>query len=309
MIKITRLSSPEDPITRLRVEGRVVLHTVGELVRAAENVLGDDGPVLLDFGGVGYVDAEGASAIAALCRRNVTLIGCSPFVGALLRSHAEHEDGTAPTAADERRLVAQLRRHEPEAFEAMVRRYGSRMLAVARHMLRYEDDARAAVQEAVLTAADSVASFRDGADLSTWLRGFVAKAALMRQRTRRRTAEESLDALLPRFDETGHWAKRVPAMALPGDVYERGETRAAVARCLDRLPESFRTTLVLRDLEGFTAADVAALVGTTPGAVRSRTHLARQALHTVLTRELRTDAATQRDGDNRGATGSPIRAD
>jgi RNA polymerase sigma-70 factor (ECF subfamily) len=285
MIKITRLSSSEDPVVRLRVEGRVVLHTAGELVRAAIAALGDAKPVLLDFGGVAFVDVEGAGAIAALTRRNVTVTRCSPFVGALLRSHAE-QASDEPRDDDARNLVARLRNQEAAAFEEMVRRYGSRMLAVARCLLRSEDDARDVVQEAFLAAGKNLGALQSDARLWAWLRHLVADAALMRLRSRRRTPEASVDGLLPRFDEDGHWASVVAPLALPPDIVECRETRAAVRRCMDQLPDSSRFMLVLRDLEGFDADEVATLLDTPASAVKTRLHGARQALRTLLAAEL-----------------------
>lgn len=92
MIKITRLSDATAPVVRLRVEGRIVLRAASEIEHACRDALAEGLPVLLDVSGVAFVDAAGAETLAALERRTATIVGCSPFIGALLRSHRESDD-------------------------------------------------------------------------------------------------------------------------------------------------------------------------------------------------------------------------
>jgi RNA polymerase sigma-70 factor (ECF subfamily) len=290
MIKITCVSSAADPVVHVRVEGRIVLRTAAEVAKACAAALAPGKPVLLDLAGVGFVDAEGGWAIAELSRRNVTVVGCSPFVGVLLRAHGERAAEAATDEGDDGPLVARLRRRDPTAAEEMLRRYGSRMLAVARRVLTSEDDARDAVHEAFLSAFESIDELPGSAQLSTWLRHMVAHAALLRLRSRRRTPEASLDALLPRFDAAGHWVDAVTP--LPG--LEGAHARDAVRRCLDRLPETFRTIVVLRDVEDLDTEEVATLLGTTATTVRIRLHRARQALRALLVESLAAPEARAR---------------
>ena len=186
----------------------------------------------------------------------------------------------------DRALLARLRAGEEAAFVELVRTCGGRMLATARRLLHDEQDARDAVQEALLSAFRGLSRFAGEARLSTWLHRIVVNAALMKLRTRRRRPEASLDELLPRFDEHGEWAERSEATALEGDRWlERQEARNRVRRCIPLLPESLRTVLVLRDLEEMDAETAAELLGISGGALKTRTHRARQALRTLLARE------------------------
>jgi RNA polymerase sigma-70 factor (ECF subfamily) len=220
------------------------------------------------------------------------LIGCSGFLTELLQVNATG-DGTASQSAhaDERareaRLLEGLRRGEDEAFEKLVRQYGGRMLATARRLLGSEHDAQDAVQDAFLSAFRAIGQFAGTAKLSTWLHRVVVNAALMKLRSRRRKPEESIDDLLPRFDEQGEWASWVNHWDAPSDVLlQRQETRAMVRRCIDRLPETYRTVLLLRDIEELDTEEVASAMDITPNAVKIRLHRARQALRTLLEREL-----------------------
>ena len=114
----------------------------------------------------------------------------------------------------------------------------------------------------------------------------------MRLRTRKRKPEESIEPLLPVYQDDGHHAERFTAWAEPVDVaMQRTETRAQVRRCIDQLPESYRTVLLLRDIEGLDTDDTASLLGLTPNAVKIRLHRARQALRTLLDPHFRSGGA------------------
>lgn len=186
-------------------------------------------------------------------------------------------------ADDEAGLLERLRSGDEEAFEELVRAYGSRMLAVTRRMLPTEEEARDAVQEAFLSAFRGLDRFEGHSKLSTWLHRIVVNTALMRLRTRRRKPEESLDTLLPTFRDDGHYLEGLSSWEEPVDqAMERAETRELVRRMIDELPESYRTVLLLRDIEGLDTEEAAAALGTTPTAVKVRLHRARQALRSRL---------------------------
>src|SRR5204863_5251964 len=88
------------------------------------------------------------------------------------------------------------------------------------------------------------------AGLSTWLHGIVVTGALMKLRSRRRRREESIEGLLPRFDDDGHWAEPSPQWENASDALcERQETREMVRNAIGRLPASYRGVLILRDIE------------------------------------------------------------
>jgi RNA polymerase sigma-70 factor, ECF subfamily len=190
------------------------------------------------------------------------------------------------TIPDEATLLARLRRGENEAFELLVRVFGGRLLAVARRLVRNEDDARDVVQTAYLSAFRSLDRFEEGCQLSTWLHRIVVNAALMKLRSKRRKPEESIDALLPAFQDDGHHVEQFSDWTTPADrLLERAETRAIVRACIDRLPDVHRAVLILRDIEERSTREVAAILTTTEAAVKVRLHRARQALFTLLRRE------------------------
>jgi RNA polymerase sigma-70 factor (ECF subfamily) len=106
-------------------------------------------------------------------------------------------------------LLARLRAGDEEAFATLVRTYSGRLLAAARRLLRNDEDAAGAVQEAFLAAFKSIDGFHGTARLSTWLHRIVINAGLMKLRGSSRRPEESIEDLLPRFDADGCWATQV----------------------------------------------------------------------------------------------------
>jgi RNA polymerase sigma-70 factor (ECF subfamily) len=190
---------------------------------------------------------------------------------------------SAAPVDDEATLVAQLRAGDEAAFERVVRLYGGRLLAVARRILGSEEDARDVVQDAFLNAFRSLDRFEGNAKLSTWLHRIAVNAALMKLRTRKRKPEQSIETLLPAFLEDGHHEERFQSWEEPIDrALERAETRELVRQQIDALPESYRTVLVLRDIEGLDTEETARMLGLTVNATKIRLHRARQALRTML---------------------------
>jgi RNA polymerase sigma-70 factor, ECF subfamily len=187
----------------------------------------------------------------------------------------------------ERDLIRRLRAGEEDAFETMVNEYGGRMLTVARRFLRVEQDARDAVQEAMISAFRAIGDFAGEARLSTWLHRIVVNAALMQLRKRRRRNEESLDDLLPVFNKSGDWVKDDRCgINLSDGALDRRDTSEMVRRCIDRLPENYRNVLIMRDIEDLDTQEVADMLGAHPNNVKVRLHRAHQALRTLVINEL-----------------------
>jgi RNA polymerase sigma-70 factor (ECF subfamily) len=191
-------------------------------------------------------------------------------------------DGAVAGVPDEGGFIARLREGDDAAFEELVRTHGGRMLAVARRFLP-EEDARDAVQDALLSAARSIDRFEGTARLSTWLHRIVVNAALMKLRTRKRRPEESIEDLLPTFREDGHMdVPSSPWRESAQQSLERQEVRELVQAQIQNLPESYRAVLLLRDVEEATTQEAADLLGITPANVKVRLHRARQALRGLL---------------------------
>jgi RNA polymerase sigma-70 factor (ECF subfamily) len=199
-------------------------------------------------------------------------------------------DSPAYADADEAALLAGLRAGDGAAFESLVRAHGGNLLATARRFLRHEEDARDVVQEAFLAAFKAIQGFDGRARLSTWLHRIAVNAALQKLRSRRRQ-EQPIEPLLPQFLPDGHQANPAAEWPEPADaVLQRRELFALVHACIDRLPEAYRSVLLLRDIEELDTEETARLLGVNPGVVKTRLHRARQALRVLLDPHLRGDA-------------------
>lgn len=183
----------------------------------------------------------------------------------------------------EAELLEALRAGREEAFETLVRAHSGRMLSVCRRILRNEEEAKDAVQEAFVSAFRGISSFEGSSLLGTWLHRIAVNASLMRLRSKRRRPEESIDALLPTFKDDGH-AQVEPRDWSPTALerVETRETREFVRGCIDRLPEMHRVVLLLRDIEEMDTSEAAEVLGVSEGVVKVRLHRARHALRRLL---------------------------
>lgn len=185
--------------------------------------------------------------------------------------------------AAEAALLAGLRAGSDTAYETLVRSTSARLLAVARRIVGTDEEARDVVQEAFISAFKALDRFEGNAKLSTWLHRIVVNKALMRLRTRKRKPEEPIEPLLPSFKDDGHQVQPASDWQEGADVtLERAETRAYVRSQIERLPDTYRTVLLLRDIEEMSTPETAVMLGITENAVKIRLHRARQALRALL---------------------------
>lgn len=188
---------------------------------------------------------------------------------------------TTNGAPNEAQLIAALKRGEAAAFETLVRCHGDALYRLAVRVLGNEADARDAVQDGFISVFKEIKRFEARASLKTWLYRIILNAALMRRRTRHRKNEVSIEALLPQIDEFRHepeWNFTESA----ADIVTREHLRQHVRDQIDRLPEAYRTVLLLRDIEGYDTRETAELLGDSEGGVKVRLHRARAALKTLL---------------------------
>jgi RNA polymerase sigma-70 factor (ECF subfamily) len=189
----------------------------------------------------------------------------------------------AVPSVQEVELVAALRQGRDDAFEVLVRTHSGRMLSVCRRILRNDEEARDAVQEAFVSAFRAIQSFEGTSRLGTWLHRIAVNASLMRLRSKKRRPEESIEDLLPAFKDDGH-ARVEPQDWSPSalQLVQSRETCEFVRACIDRLPEMYRMVLLLRDIEEMDTAETAEVLGVSDGVVKVRLHRARHALRQLL---------------------------
>jgi len=177
-------------------------------------------------------------------------------------------------------LVDRLVAHDEAAYEELVRAHGPRMQAVAARYLSQPADAEDALQDAFVNVVRSIRGFQRASQLETWLHRVVVNCALARLRRRRRKPETALDATALDDASASPWRNSDGPSA--HDAVARAETRRLVRAEVDRLPESQRSTLLLRDIEGLELKAIAELLEVGLSTVKVRLHRARHALHDAL---------------------------
>ena len=173
-------------------------------------------------------------------------------------------------SAEDKDLVAQTLAGERNAFGVLVDRYAAQARRVARAVLGDPDDADDAAQDGFLSALVKLAQYDARRPFGPWLMRIVANAATDRRRRRNVRRAEPLDPALvgggPRPD----------ALAIQNELGER------LRNALGELPERRRTAVVLFDVEGYSHAEIAGILGIPEGTVRSEVFHARRRLRTLL---------------------------
>ncbi|BAU48349.1 RNA polymerase sigma factor [Sulfurifustis variabilis] len=177
-------------------------------------------------------------------------------------------------------LVARVRAGDVRAYALVVRRYNRRLFRIARSILRDDDAAQDAMQEAYIRAYLHLDTFRAPGNFAAWLARITVNEALMRKRKDQRYTP--LDAA-GTDDERASGGSLAPASESPEASAGAGELRRLVEAAVDRLPEGFRTVFVLRAIEQLSVEETAACLGVPETTVKTRFHRARllmqQALH------------------------------
>lgn len=184
----------------------------------------------------------------------------------------------------ESELLEGLRRGDPEAYRLFVEMNSASVYQVALKLLGDEQEAEDVLQEAFMSAFEAVDGFEGRSKLSTWLYRIAYNASLMRLRKRKQMTAFSLDR--PPLDEDG---MEIPAnrqlvdwSAVPDDELLTAEAREEMDRAIAELPESLRSTFVLRDIQGLSGAETAEVLGISVQAVKTRLHRARLRLRDRL---------------------------
>lgn len=195
------------------------------------------------------------------------------------------QEQTANQPAAVSSLIRRILSGERDLFHDLIRPYERGFFVVAYSILRNQDDAEEAVQQAMLHVFSHLAQLRDVETFKQWAMRVVENEAKMRWRKRRRHLFESIDEdISPVSDEKRFSPKQFADWRdLPSDAVEQKEVRDAVAKALADLPEIYREVFVLRDIEHFDVAETMAVLGIGESAVKTRLHRARLMLRELLT--------------------------
>jgi RNA polymerase sigma-70 factor (ECF subfamily) len=190
--------------------------------------------------------------------------------------------------SDEAALIAELQAGSEEAFAWLIARFHQPIYSLLARTVYDRADAADLTQEVFVKVFRGVGSFHGESSLRTWIYRIALREASNQRRwwMRHKYQEVAIDQELP---ENGCGApvrlseRLVDPSESPYDAVLHAENRTRVEAALKQVPEPFRTTLILRDIEGFVYEEVAAIEGVSLGTVKSRLVRGRACLKTLLT--------------------------
>jgi RNA polymerase sigma-70 factor (ECF subfamily) len=185
-----------------------------------------------------------------------------------------------PNTSDTK-LLAAARRGDERAVRKLVDAHSPRLYNLALRILRNQQDAEDAVQEAFITALDKLDQFDGRAEFSTWLYRIAVNASLMalRKKRSRYRKEESIE--VPQFEDI-RGRELVDWGADPAHELLDAEMRETMEAAIDKLPAKYRVVFVLRDLEGLSIEETSKMLGLSAANVKVRLMRARLFLREAL---------------------------
>jgi RNA polymerase sigma-70 factor (ECF subfamily) len=205
---------------------------------------------------------------------------------------------TQPTLPEDHLLIDALRAGDEAMFAALVERYHGALVRTAMLYVRERDVAEEVVQEAWIGVLRGLEGFEGRSSLRTWIFRIVTfKARTRGEQERRSVPFSSLEGAggpdVPSVDPgrfrppgamwEGGWAQ--PPTSWGSDAATRllsRETQRVVAAALEELPDTQRTVMTLRDLQGFSSDEVCEVLQINPGNQRVLLHRARARVRTAL---------------------------
>jgi RNA polymerase sigma-70 factor (ECF subfamily) len=183
------------------------------------------------------------------------------------------------TQSTEQQLLDAARRGDRAAIEALLGGEQERLYRFGMKMCGDPEDAKEVLQESLLAAARGLPAFEGKSSLATWLYT-IARSFCIKRRRRGKFApavERSLEG-----EMHGEAARVAAEGPLPDEALAAREVGRAVDEALMSLEPMYREAIVLRDVEGLSAAETAAVLGISVEAVKSRLHRARKAVREKL---------------------------
>jgi len=179
------------------------------------------------------------------------------------------------TSIDERDLIERSKKGDRSAFEAIVHRHQDKVYNLCRYMLRDPRDAQDAAQDVFLKAYKGLKVFSPKSSLYTWLYRIAVNTCLDYRRKSCREAfrKEPLTEDLPSDDLSPH------------QLYETTKITESVQIALRKLPEKLRAAIVLREIEALSYEEIADVLHTSVGTVKSRISNGREQLRHLLKKD------------------------
>jgi RNA polymerase sigma-70 factor, ECF subfamily len=203
--------------------------------------------------------------------------------------------------SEEAALIAELQAGSEEAFAWLIAHYHQPIFSLLARMSHDRADAADLTQEVFVKVFRGVGRFHGESSLRTW----IYRIALHEASNQRRWWMRHKQREIPIEQEMTESCSGVPVKLKemlidpgesPVEMAMHAENRARVEAALSLVPEPFRTTLILRDIEGFVYEEVAEIQGVNLGTVKSRLVRGRALLRTILTKSQSAEKAATPGG-------------
>ncbi len=190
--------------------------------------------------------------------------------------------------SEEAALIAELQAGSEEAFAWLIARFHQPIYSLLARTVYDRADAADLTQEVFVKVFRGVRSFHGESSLRTWIYRIALREASNRRRwwMRHKYQEVAIDQDLTEGDAgtpVRFSDRLVDSSESPFDAVVHAENKARVEAALKQVPEPFRTTLILRDIEGFVYEEVSEIEGVSLGTVKSRLVRGRACLKVLLT--------------------------
>ncbi|MBI5605557.1 MAG: sigma-70 family RNA polymerase sigma factor [Deltaproteobacteria bacterium] len=175
-------------------------------------------------------------------------------------------------AKDENLLIRQFKAGDLSIFEILIKKYQDRIYNLCRYLLGHPQDAEDAAQNVFLKAYRNLKHFKPESSLYTWLYRIAVNTCLDHKRKLRPEPlkDESLVEALPSAEPS------------PEQHYQSKEIGRAIQTALDQLPGDSRAVIVLREIEGLSYEEMAEVLHTSVGTIKSRLSRTREELRRLL---------------------------
>jgi RNA polymerase sigma-70 factor, ECF subfamily len=183
-------------------------------------------------------------------------------------AQASPASGGWPENTSEAQLVARAQQGDEEAFRTLFQLYNRRVYSLCLRMTRSVVEAEDLTQDALLLFFRKLPTFRGESTLATWLHRMVVNVVLMNLR-KKRLQQVPLDEA-----EGGEDAPK-RQYGTPDRRLANCAVRITLERAIASLPSGYRSVFVLHDIHGYEHAEIAEMIGCSPGNSKSQLHKAR----------------------------------
>jgi RNA polymerase sigma-70 factor (ECF subfamily) len=182
-------------------------------------------------------------------------------------------------------LVRRVKKGEYSAFDLLVLKYQSRVIAISTKYVKDIQLAEDIAQESFFKAYKSINSFREESAFYTWLYRITANTAINYLSSKKRKSE-LLEADVSNREGESIDIFDIPGGESPEDILNANSLREDIFKNMSNLPEEIRTAVTLREFEGLSYEEIAEILGCPLGTVRSRIFRGRELLQQTISEQI-----------------------